>query len=97
MSYPGSCRCRAAPRCHTGQSPGRALRAGRRRLLRPPPGEAGITGLAPINGWRGETGAKEKIEQRVLHGLDYIDQSSLGDLYILAKTPLALLKTQNAC
>jgi hypothetical protein len=33
----------------------------------------------------------------VLHGLDYIDQSSLGDLYILAKTPLALLKTQNAC
>lgn len=33
----------------------------------------------------------------MLHGLDYIDQWSLGsDLYILAKTPLALLTTQNA-
>ncbi|WP_368911832.1 undecaprenyl-phosphate glucose phosphotransferase [Taklimakanibacter deserti] len=57
----------------------------------------GITGWAQINGWRGETDTKEKIEQRVLHDLDYIDQWSLGfDLYILAKTPLALLKTQNA-
>lgn len=57
----------------------------------------GITGWAQINGWRGETDTKEKIEQRVLFDLDYIDQWSLGfDLYILAKTPLALLKTQNA-
>ncbi|MGE0240808.1 MAG: sugar transferase, partial [Parvibaculaceae bacterium] len=57
----------------------------------------GITGWAQINGWRGETDTREKIEQRVLHDLDYIDQWSLGfDLYILAKTPLALLKTQNA-
>lgn len=57
----------------------------------------GITGWAQINGWRGETDTKEKIEQRVLHDLDYIDQWSLGfDLYILAKTPLALIKTQNA-
>jgi lipopolysaccharide/colanic/teichoic acid biosynthesis glycosyltransferase len=57
----------------------------------------GITGWAQINGWRGETDTKEKIEQRVLHDLDYIDQWSLAfDLYILAKTPLALLKTQNA-
>ena len=57
----------------------------------------GITGWAQINGWRGETDSKEKIEQRILHDLDYIDQWSLGyDLYILLKTPLALLKTQNA-
>jgi lipopolysaccharide/colanic/teichoic acid biosynthesis glycosyltransferase len=57
----------------------------------------GITGWAQINGWRGETDTKEKIEQRVLHDLDYIDHWSLGfDLYILLKTPLALLKTQNA-
>ena len=57
----------------------------------------GITGWAQINGWRGETDTKEKIEQRVLYDLDYIDQWSLGfDLYILARTPLALLKTQNA-
>jgi Undecaprenyl-phosphate glucose phosphotransferase len=57
----------------------------------------GITGWAQINGWRGETDTNEKIEQRVLHDLDYIDQWSLAfDLYILARTPLALLKTQNA-
>jgi len=57
----------------------------------------GITGWAQINGWRGETDTKEKIEQRVLYDLDYIDRWSLGfDLYILARTPLALLKTQNA-
>ncbi|WP_119388905.1 undecaprenyl-phosphate glucose phosphotransferase [Taklimakanibacter lacteus] len=57
----------------------------------------GITGWAQINGWRGETDTREKIEQRVLHDLDYIDHWSLGfDLYILLKTPLALLKTQNA-
>jgi lipopolysaccharide/colanic/teichoic acid biosynthesis glycosyltransferase len=56
----------------------------------------GITGRAQINGRRGETDTKEKIEQRVLHDLDPIDQWSLAfDLHILAKTPLALLKTQN--
>jgi Undecaprenyl-phosphate glucose phosphotransferase len=57
----------------------------------------GITGWAQINGWRGETDTREKIEQRVKHDLEYIDQWSLGfDLYILAKTPLALLKSENA-
>ena len=58
----------------------------------------GITGWTRIDRWRGETDTKEKIEQRVSHDLDYIDRCSLGfDLYILLKTPLALLKTQNAC
>jgi lipopolysaccharide/colanic/teichoic acid biosynthesis glycosyltransferase len=57
----------------------------------------GITGWAQINGWRGETDTVEKITQRVKHDLEYIDQWSLGlDLYILAKTPLALLKSENA-
>jgi Undecaprenyl-phosphate glucose phosphotransferase len=57
----------------------------------------GITGWAQINGWRGETDTREKIEQRVKHDLDYIDRWSISlDLYILAKTPLALLKSENA-
>lgn len=57
----------------------------------------GITGWAQINGWRGETDTHEKLEQRVKHDLDYIDRWSLGlDLYILARTPLALLKNENA-
>lgn len=57
----------------------------------------GITGWAQINGWRGETDTREKLEQRVKHDLDYIDRWSIGfDLYILAKTPLALLKSENA-
>jgi Undecaprenyl-phosphate glucose phosphotransferase len=57
----------------------------------------GITGWAQINGWRGETDTLEKLEQRVKHDLDYIDRWSLGlDLYILAKTPFALLKSENA-
>ncbi len=57
----------------------------------------GITGWAQINGWRGETDTHEKLEQRVKHDLDYIDRWSLGlDLYILAKTPMALLKSENA-
>ena len=57
----------------------------------------GITGWAQINGWRGETDTIEKIEQRVKHDLEYIDRWSLAlDLYILMKTPFALLKNENA-
>ncbi len=57
----------------------------------------GITGWAQINGWRGETDTFEKIQQRVKHDLEYIDRWSLGfDLYILAKTPFSLIKTENA-
>jgi lipopolysaccharide/colanic/teichoic acid biosynthesis glycosyltransferase len=57
----------------------------------------GITGWAQINGWRGETDTAEKIERRVEHDLYYIDNWSLTlDLYILARTPLALLNTDNA-
>jgi Undecaprenyl-phosphate glucose phosphotransferase len=57
----------------------------------------GITGWAQINGWRGETDTQEKIQKRVEHDLYYIENwSVLLDLDILARTPFALLKTENA-
>ncbi len=57
----------------------------------------GITGWAQINGWRGETDTPVKIQRRVEHDLYYIENWSVFlDLYILLKTPLALLKTENA-
>jgi Undecaprenyl-phosphate glucose phosphotransferase len=57
----------------------------------------GITGWAQINGWRGETDTEEKIKRRVEHDLFYIENwSVLFDLVILAKTPLALARTENA-
>lgn len=56
----------------------------------------GITGWAQVNGWRGETDTPEKIQQRVKHDLEYIENWSIAfDLYILLVTPLALLKTDN--
>src|SRR5262245_17875754 len=57
----------------------------------------GITGWAQISGWRGETDTHEKIQRRVEHDLYYIENwSVLFDLFILAKTPLALARTENA-
>ncbi|GAB1716392.1 MAG: sugar transferase [Nitrobacter sp.] len=57
----------------------------------------GITGWAQINGWRGEIDNEEKIQKRVEYDLYYIENwSVLFDLYILLKTPLALLKSENA-
>lgn len=57
----------------------------------------GITGWAQISGWRGETDTDEKIEKRVEYDLHYIENWSVFfDLYILAMTPIALLKTENA-
>jgi exopolysaccharide biosynthesis polyprenyl glycosylphosphotransferase len=57
----------------------------------------GITGWAQINGWRGETDTQEKIQRRVEHDLYYIENwSLLFDVYILLRTPFALLKTENA-
>ena len=57
----------------------------------------GITGWAQISGWRGETDTQEKIQRRVQHDLYYIENwSVLFDLFILAKTPLALARTENA-
>ena len=57
----------------------------------------GITGWAQVNGWRGETDTSEKIQRRVEHDLYYIENWSVFlDIYILAKTPFALLKSENA-
>jgi exopolysaccharide biosynthesis polyprenyl glycosylphosphotransferase len=57
----------------------------------------GITGWAQINGWRGETDTHDKIQRRVEHDLYYIENwSVLLDLYIVAMTPFALAKTENA-
>jgi Undecaprenyl-phosphate glucose phosphotransferase len=57
----------------------------------------GITGWAQVNGWRGETDTQEKIQRRVEHDLYYIENwTVLLDLYILARTPLAIFNTKNA-
>jgi Undecaprenyl-phosphate glucose phosphotransferase len=57
----------------------------------------GLTGWAQINGWRGETDTQEKIVKRVEHDLYYIDHWSVVlDLYILFKTPFAMLSGENA-
>ena len=57
----------------------------------------GITGWAQINGWRGEIDNPEAIQRRVEHDLYYIENwSLLLDAYILATTPLALLKSDKA-
>ncbi|MBN1102439.1 MAG: undecaprenyl-phosphate glucose phosphotransferase [Deltaproteobacteria bacterium] len=49
----------------------------------------GITGLAQINGWRGETDSVEKIEKRIEYDLEYLRQwSVLLDLKIIARTLL---------
>jgi exopolysaccharide biosynthesis polyprenyl glycosylphosphotransferase len=57
----------------------------------------GITGWAQVNGWRGETDTEEKIQKRVEHDLFYIENwSVLFDLWIVLRTPFALLKTENA-
>ena len=57
----------------------------------------GITGLAQIRGWRGETDTEEKLKGRIAADLEYIESwSLLLDISILVRTPLALLKSDNA-
>jgi Undecaprenyl-phosphate glucose phosphotransferase len=57
----------------------------------------GITGWAQVNGWRGETDSREKILHRVEHDLFYIENwSILFDLYIVARTPFALIRGEGA-
>jgi putative colanic acid biosynthesis UDP-glucose lipid carrier transferase len=58
----------------------------------------GITGLAQVNGWRGETDTLEKMEKRVECDHRYIREwSLLMDLKILARTCLVVLSGRNAC
>jgi Undecaprenyl-phosphate glucose phosphotransferase len=57
----------------------------------------GITGWAQVNGWRGETDSREKILRRVEHDLFYIENwSILFDLYIVLRTPFALIRGESA-
>lgn len=57
----------------------------------------GITGLAQVNGFRGEMDTPEKIKGRVDFDLKYIGEWSLGlDLKILARTVLAFFGAPNA-
>lgn len=53
----------------------------------------GITGLAQVNGWHGNTDTKEKLLTRLEYDLKYIDNWSPAlDLWIVLKTPLAMLR-----
>jgi Undecaprenyl-phosphate glucose phosphotransferase len=57
----------------------------------------GITGLAQISGYRGETETKEKIERRLALDLEYVNSWSLWlDIKILALTILRGVCSKNA-
>jgi putative colanic acid biosynthesis UDP-glucose lipid carrier transferase len=57
----------------------------------------GITGWAQVNGWRGETDTLEKMQNRVAHDLDYVQNWSLWlDLKILAMTIVVVASRRNA-
>jgi len=57
----------------------------------------GITGLAQVNGLRGETDTLDKMQLRIEHDLDYLRNWSLQlDLQIVVKTIFLLLKKQDA-
>lgn len=57
----------------------------------------GITGLAQIHGYRGEINDKDQLRKRVSEDLRYIENWSIWlDIWILCRTPLALLNTRNA-
>lgn len=57
----------------------------------------GMTGLAQIHGYRGETGDSEMMRKRIEYDVRYIENWSVGlDLEILLKTPLAVLSRENA-
>jgi lipopolysaccharide/colanic/teichoic acid biosynthesis glycosyltransferase len=57
----------------------------------------GMTGLAQVRGWRGETDTEEKLIQRIDSDLEYIATWSLGgDLLILCRTIVTVLHMRNA-
>jgi putative colanic acid biosynthesis UDP-glucose lipid carrier transferase len=63
-----------------------------RHLVKP-----GITGLAQVNGWRGETDTNEKMEKRVEYDLQYLRTwSLLLDLKIIALTIIKGFINKNA-
>lgn len=57
----------------------------------------GITGWAQVNGWRGETDTTQKMEMRIKHDLDYINNWSLWlDLRIIMKTIFGGMRGKSA-
>jgi len=57
----------------------------------------GMTGLAQVRGWRGETDTKEKLLHRLDSDLEYIATRSVGvDLMILCRTTVAVVGMLNA-
>ena len=57
----------------------------------------GITGLAQVNGYRGETDTVEKMKARIEYDIAYLRNWSLVlDLQIILKTVVVVLKKQNA-
>jgi putative colanic acid biosynthesis UDP-glucose lipid carrier transferase len=57
----------------------------------------GITGLAQVNGFRGETETVDKMKKRVEYDLDYLRNWSVSlDMWIMVKTVLTVLKGRNA-
>jgi putative colanic acid biosynthesis UDP-glucose lipid carrier transferase len=57
----------------------------------------GITGLAQVNGWRGETETLEKMERRIEYDHRYIREWTLWmDVKILLRTALVVFRQQNA-
>ncbi len=57
----------------------------------------GITGLAQVNGWRGETDTLDKMQKRVEYDHQYIrDWSPWLDLKILLRTVVTVLRHKNA-
>ncbi len=57
----------------------------------------GITGLAQVNGFRGETDTHDKMEHRIRYDIEYINSWSMWlDLAIIIRTPLSLLRSENA-
>jgi putative colanic acid biosynthesis UDP-glucose lipid carrier transferase len=57
----------------------------------------GITGLAQVNGYRGETDTVEKMKARIEYDLAYLRSwSLLLDLQIILKTVVVVLRKQNA-
>jgi putative colanic acid biosynthesis UDP-glucose lipid carrier transferase len=57
----------------------------------------GITGLAQVKGFRGETTAPQAMENRIKYDLEYIQNWSVAlDMKIILLTIVQLLKSDNA-
>jgi putative colanic acid biosynthesis UDP-glucose lipid carrier transferase len=57
----------------------------------------GITGLAQVSGYRGETDTVDKMQKRIEYDLEYLRHWSLGlDLWIIMKTVLVVAGDRHA-